>query len=44
MREAAAIMLAENIMSLNPKFQIEVRNVNGRIIWSNTATSCIRSS
>ena len=27
MREAAAIMLAENIMSLNPKFQIEVRNV-----------------
>jgi peptide/nickel transport system substrate-binding protein len=27
MREAAAIMLAENIMSLNPKFNIEVRNV-----------------
>ena len=27
MREAAAMMLAENIMSLNPKFQIEVRNV-----------------
>jgi peptide/nickel transport system substrate-binding protein len=27
MREAAAHMLAENIMSLNPKFQIEVRNV-----------------
>jgi peptide/nickel transport system substrate-binding protein len=27
MREAAAIMLAENIMSLNPKFAIEVRNV-----------------
>ena len=27
MREAAAIMLAENLMSLNPKFQIEVRNV-----------------
>ncbi len=27
MREAAAIMLAENIMSLNPKFTIEVRNV-----------------
>ncbi len=27
MREAAALMLAENIMSLNPKFQIEVRNV-----------------
>ncbi|MGB5987635.1 MAG: ABC transporter substrate-binding protein [Desulfobacterales bacterium] len=26
-REAAALMLAENIMSLNPKFQIEVRNV-----------------
>jgi peptide/nickel transport system substrate-binding protein len=27
MREAAAHMMAENIMSLNPKFQIEVRNV-----------------
>lgn len=27
MREAAAIMLAENVMSLNPKFKIEVRNV-----------------
>jgi len=27
MREAAANMLAENIMSLNPKFRIEVRNV-----------------
>jgi peptide/nickel transport system substrate-binding protein len=27
MREAAAHMLAENIMSLNPKFQIEVRDV-----------------
>ncbi|MEJ2164151.1 MAG: ABC transporter substrate-binding protein [Desulfobacterales bacterium] len=27
MREAAALMLAENIMSLNPKFKIEVRNV-----------------
>ncbi len=27
MREAAAVMLAENIMSLNPKFRIEVRNV-----------------
>lgn len=27
MREAAATMLAENIMSLNPKFRIEVRNV-----------------
>jgi peptide/nickel transport system substrate-binding protein len=27
MREAAAFMLAENIMSLNPKFEIEVRNV-----------------
>ncbi|MBW1998452.1 MAG: ABC transporter substrate-binding protein [Deltaproteobacteria bacterium] len=27
MREAAALMLAENIMSLNPKFRIEVRNV-----------------
>ena len=27
MREAAAQMLAENIMSLNPKFLIEVRNV-----------------
>ena len=27
LREAAAIMLAENIMSLNPKFTIEVRNV-----------------
>jgi peptide/nickel transport system substrate-binding protein len=27
LREAAAHMLAENIMSLNPKFQIEVRNV-----------------
>ncbi len=27
MREAAAIMLAENIMSLNPKFHIEIRNV-----------------
>ena len=28
MRQAAALMLAENIMSLNPKFQIEVRNVD----------------
>lgn len=28
MREAAAFMLAENIMSLNPKFRIEVRNVD----------------
>jgi peptide/nickel transport system substrate-binding protein len=27
MREAAALMMAENIMSLNPKFKIEVRNV-----------------
>jgi len=27
MREAAALMLAENLMSLNPKFKIEVRNV-----------------
>ena len=27
MREAAALMLAENIMSLNPRFKIEVRNV-----------------
>ena len=27
MREAAAWMLAENMMSLNPKFRIEVRNV-----------------
>ena len=27
MREAAALMLAENIMSLNPRFQIDVRNV-----------------
>jgi peptide/nickel transport system substrate-binding protein len=27
MREAAALMLAENVMSLNPKFKIEVRNV-----------------
>lgn len=27
MREAAAMMLAENVMSLNPKFNIEVRNV-----------------
>jgi peptide/nickel transport system substrate-binding protein len=27
MREAAAVMLAENIMSLNPKFDIEVRNI-----------------
>ena len=27
MREAAAMMLAENIMSLNPKFSIEIRNV-----------------
>jgi peptide/nickel transport system substrate-binding protein len=27
MREAAAVMLAENIMSVNPKFRIEVRNV-----------------
>ena len=27
-REAAAHMLAENIMSLNPKFQIEVNNVD----------------
>ncbi|GAK60749.1 extracellular solute-binding protein family 5 [Candidatus Vecturithrix granuli] len=26
-REGAAIMLAENIMSLNPKFQVEVANV-----------------
>lgn len=28
MREAAAHMLAENIMALNPKFSIEVRNVD----------------
>ena len=28
MREAAAHMLAENIMALNPKFRIEVRNVD----------------
>jgi peptide/nickel transport system substrate-binding protein len=28
MREAAALIMAENIMSLNPKFQIEVRNVD----------------
>ncbi|MCP3944222.1 MAG: ABC transporter substrate-binding protein [Desulfobacteraceae bacterium] len=28
MRQAAAHMLAENIASLNPKFQIEVRNVD----------------
>ena len=27
MREAAAMMLSENIMSLNPKFSIEIRNV-----------------
>jgi len=27
MREAAALMLAENIMSLNSKFRIEIRNV-----------------
>jgi peptide/nickel transport system substrate-binding protein len=27
MRESAALMLAENIMRLNPKFRIEVRNV-----------------
>jgi peptide/nickel transport system substrate-binding protein len=27
LREAAAHMMAENIMALNPKFQIEVRNV-----------------
>ena len=27
MREAAAHMMAENIMSLNPKFKVEVRNV-----------------
>ncbi len=27
-RESAALMLAENIMSLNPKFRIEVRNVD----------------
>ena len=27
MREAAAWMLAENIMSLNPRFRVEVRNV-----------------
>ncbi|WP_147821356.1 ABC transporter substrate-binding protein [Salidesulfovibrio onnuriiensis] len=27
-REAAAHMLAENVMSLNPKFQIEVRNMD----------------
>jgi peptide/nickel transport system substrate-binding protein len=27
MREAAAMMLAENIMSLNPKFSIEIRNI-----------------
>jgi peptide/nickel transport system substrate-binding protein len=27
MREAAALMLAENLMSLNAKFKIEVRNV-----------------
>lgn len=28
MRQAAALMLAENIMALNPKFQIEVRTVD----------------
>ncbi|MCP4117471.1 MAG: ABC transporter substrate-binding protein [Desulfobacteraceae bacterium] len=28
LREAAAQMMAENIMELNPKFQIEVRNVD----------------
>jgi len=28
MREAAANMMAENIMSLNPKFDIEIRNVD----------------
>jgi hypothetical protein len=28
MREAAALMLAENIMSLNPKFNIEIRKVD----------------
>ena len=27
-REAAATMIAENIMALNPKFQIEIRNVD----------------
>ena len=27
-REAAAIMVSENIMSLNPKFRIEIRNVD----------------
>lgn len=27
LREAFALMLAENIMALNPKFQVEVRNV-----------------
>jgi len=27
MREAAALMVAENIMSLSPKFKIEIRNV-----------------
>jgi peptide/nickel transport system substrate-binding protein len=31
MREAAAMMIAENIMSLNPKFSIEIRNVE----WKN---------
>ncbi|MDY0092112.1 MAG: ABC transporter substrate-binding protein [Candidatus Vecturithrix sp.] len=30
LRESIAIMLAENIMSLNPKFQIEVRGVDWR--------------
>lgn len=30
MREAAALMLAENVMSLNPKFQIEVGNMQWR--------------
>ena len=30
MREAAAVMLAENIMSLNPKFQIEVGDMQWR--------------
>jgi len=29
-REAAAVMLAENIMSLNSKFQIEIRNIEWR--------------
>ncbi|NNG00845.1 MAG: ABC transporter substrate-binding protein [Desulfobacteraceae bacterium] len=32
-RQAAAYMLAENIMSVNPKFQIDVRNVEWKDYW-----------